>query len=173
MKLLISLLSFVGVFSFSGDGQTNFKPQQSSITFEISNFSVNTVYGSFGTPEGTFVFNPNNLAEAKIDVKVAVKTIDTDNSKRNGHLQAEEYFDSTKHPYIRFESTNISKTSKGFLLKGKLTIKGISKTIEVPASFFNNSLSCNFTVDRYDFKVGDSGDFMIGREVEVKVVLVL
>ncbi len=173
MKFLFSLLSLAGIFSLSGDDSKAFKPEQSSITFEISNFSVSTVSGSFGPPEGTVIFDAQNLAEAKIDVKVAVKSIDTEISKRDAHLQAEEYFDSAKHPYIRFESTAISKTNAGFLLKGKLTIKGLSKTIEVPANYANNTLRSNFTIDRYDFKVGDSGGFMIGREVEVEVVLVL
>ncbi len=147
------------------------KPENSSVRFEISNFKVNTVEGRFSDLEGTAVFDPGQPEAAQIALKVPVSSINTGIEKRDTHLQAPEYFDAARYPYISFKSTGVNKTGKGFMLRGNLRIKGITKHIEVPASYEAGGLRCTFAIDRYAYKVGDSGSFTIGREVEIEVFL--
>jgi polyisoprenoid-binding protein YceI len=173
----MKVLSFLTVvFTLFSNGVTlnsaeSFDAVASSVSFEIDNFSVNTVYGSFGKPEGIVQFNPENLGQSKIDLRVSVKSINTDNSKRDEHLQTDEYFNSAAHPYIRFKTDNIQKKGDEYVLNGTLTIKGISKTVRVPALYSAKQLNCAFSIDRYDYDVGDSGGFTIGREVRIRVKL--
>ena len=157
----VVVLTFLSVFS----------PGKSTVQFTVSNFGVNTVEGSFADVKGTVNFDQAHPAKAEIDVHVAVNTISTGIAERDEHLQESEYFHAEKYPFIKFKSTSVSKTKSGVLLKGTLTIKGISKAIVVPATYTQKGLTCNFTIDRYDFKVGSSGSFAIGRDVAVAVYL--
>lgn len=49
-----------------------------------------------------------DFSDAKIEFSIDVKSIDTNNAKRDGHLQSEDFFDASKYPKITF----ISKSMK-------------------------------------------------------------
>ncbi len=131
----------------------------SSVTFAIKNFGFN-VSGSFRNLQGTIKFDPNNPEAAAFSVTVDAATINTDNGSRDSHLRKEEYFDAAKYPKIIFSSDKVEKTAKAglFIVKGKFTVKGTSKSMSIPFSataqnggyLFNGKVVLN----RRDFKVG-------------------
>jgi len=131
----------------------------SSVTFSIKNFGFN-VSGSFRNLQGNIKFDPNNPEAAVFTVTVDAATINTDNGSRDGHLRKEEYFDAAKYPKISFLSEKVEKTAKAgsFIVKGKFTIKGISKPVSIlfSASAQNGGYLFNGKVvlNRRDFKVG-------------------
>ncbi len=146
---------------------------KSVINFEIDNFKVNTVEGSFLGITGSVDFDPGNLDEAQFDIQIDIKSIDTDNSTRDKDLQEEEYFHSAKYPSATFVSTSVNRVNDKFWVKGNLTIKGITKEVGIPftLSYLRGGylLSGPLTLDRYDFKVGSSSSLSIGREVKLEV----
>lgn len=131
----------------------------SSVTFVIKNFGLG-VDGFFKNLQGSIKFNPNNPEAAIFIVTVDAATINTDNSSRDNHLKKTEYFDAAKYPKISFSSDKIEKTATVglYVVKGKFTVKGISKSISIPFSviaqnggyLFNGKVVLN----RRDFKVG-------------------
>lgn len=131
----------------------------SSVTFVIKNFGF-SVDGSFKNLQGNVKFDPNNPAAAIFMVTVDAVTVNTDNSSRDNHLRKEEYFDAAKYPKISFLSDKVEKTTTAgsYIVKGKFTVKGISKSISIPFSanaqnggyLFNGKVVLN----RRDFKVG-------------------
>jgi len=131
----------------------------SKVEFRIKNFGF-TVTGTFHGLAGTIIFDPANVASAKIDVSVDAATIDTDNNTRDGHLRKEDYFDVKNYPRIRFVSAKVEngKRTGDFIVTGRLTIKKVSKDIMFPftAKPVSNGyiLKGDFKINRRDFGVG-------------------
>lgn len=124
--------------------------------------------------EGTVIFLPNNLSQSKFEVCVDAASVDTDNKKRDAHLRKPDFFDVEKYPNICFSSSKITKNGTEYKVVGTLTLHGVSKEIEIPFSYTDNTLTGAFTLNRFDYKLGeDTGTFLVGEEVSVKVVCVL
>lgn len=155
-------------FSFS---QNNWKVKNESaeIKFKIKNFGV-WVEGSLGNLNAVINFDANNPEKGEINASVDVNTINTGISSRDNHLKKEEYFDAEKHPKITIKSSSILKEKDQFLLKGKLTIKGITKDISFPFVFGEVEgkavFRAEFEINRIDFSVGTGGGPM-GEKVKI------
>ena len=57
------------------------------------------------------------------------------NAKLTGHLKSEDFFNTAAHPKASFAISSVTpKSGDDYAIKGKLTIKGITKDIEFPAT---------------------------------------
>lgn len=133
---------------------------KSSVKFTIKNFGVNTG-GSFKGPQGSIIFDPADISKSVFDVSVNAETIDTDNDSRDKHLKDEDYFSVKEYPNISFKSDEIQGNArKGYTVKGKLTLKGITKDVSFPFTAVQQGSDWLFTgelkLNRRDFKVGGS-----------------
>ena len=54
-----------------------------------------------------------------------------------------------------------------FLVTGELTIKGVTRTVEIPVAYENSALSGSFELNRLDYGVGDD-TFMVDDVVTVR-----
>lgn len=142
---------------------------EAAVEFEINNMGV-AVDGSLSSPSGTVVFDPADLGNSSVNATVNVSTIDTGIEARDKDLKKAEYFDVEKYPTIRFRSTSITKTNKGYQATGKLTIKGTTKNISIPFTVENNVFKGRFTIDRLDYHVGEDS-WILSDEVRVKFSL--
>ncbi len=147
---------------------------KSKVAFAIGNMKFKTVEGTFTGMSGNLKFNTSEISQASFDVCIMANTVNTNNAKRDDHLRNEDFFDVEKYPSICFNSTSVQKTTKGYLTKGKLTMHGVSKEIEIPFSIKGNSLEGQFSISRYDYNVGtDTGTFMVSEDVEITITCVL
>lgn len=128
-----------------------------SIKFESKDPS-----GIFKDFKGTIHFDENDLANSKFDVSIDVSSISTGNGMMNKKAQIEEWFNAAKYPQIKFTSTKIEKSDKGYNVVGNLKIKGTSKETKIPVSYSKSGetakFSGTFNVKRSDFKVGHKSD---------------
>lgn len=175
MRHIIAALFLIMAFQIKAQ---TINSEKSTVDFEVKNFKINTVEGKLSGLKGEVTFNINQIEKSSFNVQIPISTIDTDNSKRDEHLQGEDYFNAENHPYISFKSNQVGKNESGtILVKGSLSIKGITKEIELPFNYKQEGtqgiLSTSFTIDRYDYKVGGDGGFSIGREVIIQVNCVL
>lgn len=146
----------------------------SSIAFTVGNMKIFSVHGTFSGLTGTVSFDAAAPATAKFDVCIDAGTVDTGNQKRDKDLRSDRFFDAATYPAICYTSTAVEKRGASYLAKGKLTMHGITKEVEIPFSVEANTLTGTFTVNRLDYGVGAGiGTFMAGDEVEVTVVSVL
>jgi polyisoprenoid-binding protein YceI len=144
-----------------------------------------TVKGPFGTVHGNFTglkavikFDEKDLAASSISASIDAKTVSTGIGMRNHDLRSkEEWLNTDKFPEISFRSKKIEKTEKGYKAIGDLTLKGISKPLEIPFTFSNKGSSGlfqgQFIINREDFAVGKKGGTVgstinISLEVPVK-----
>lgn len=165
-----SFVCFVLIFiGFSTHAQT-IELENSVVSFSVSNMAINKVKGTFRGMNGSINFDLNNVASSVFDVCIDAATIDTGNSKRDKHLRNEDFFGVETYPTICFKSSKIVESQRGYIVTGTLSMHGISKTIEIPFTYINNSLKGEFKVDRFDYKIGEgTGKFMVGKEISIKI----
>lgn len=157
-KVLITL--FLNLLLFSVQAQTEWKlARGSTVTFVIKNAKLK-VDGKLEGLQTVIKFDGQNLSTSSIEASVQTQTINTDNATRDGHLRKEEYFDVVKYPKISIKSVSFSKSGNNYKGKFKLTIKGVTKEIEIPFTYTENIGSADFkgsfTINRLDYKVGES-----------------
>jgi polyisoprenoid-binding protein YceI len=121
-----------------------------------------TVNGSFSGLEAVIQFDPNNLAGSSIRASIDAKTVNSGIGMRNHHLQSEEqYLNTGKYPRITYKSGKIEKTGAGYKASGELTIKDVTKPVEIPFTFTPSGnagvFKGSFTFKREDFNIGKSG----------------
>ena len=107
----------------------------------------------------------------EIDMK-SITNSDIENEEYNqklvGHLKSDDFFGVEKYPKASFVITGVEQKKAGkYHIKGDLTIKGITKSIEFPAQVTmldsKATATASITVDRSEFNVRyGSGSFFDG-----------
>lgn len=107
-------------------------PVHSSIAFRIKHFNTAYFYGRFNEMTGSLTKDENGLSGMELTIKIA--SVDTNNTKRDGHLKQADFFNAEKYPTATFKSTKVMKkqgvTSE---ITGDLTIRGVTKSVTVSA----------------------------------------
>ncbi len=159
-----------------------------SVNFSINHF-FSSVPGKFTDFDGMIHFDPNNLKGSKADFSVSIKSVNTDDTKRDKHLQSEDFFDAKTYPKMVFQSTKFEKKSdKKYLIHGKLTIKDVTKNVALPMKITGEmehpmmkgtiilGVVIDTTIDRTDYEVG-TGDWaatmVVGDEVKIHIPMEL
>lgn len=153
-----------------------------TLGFGVRHMVVSTVRGSFGEFKGELDFDAAKPGNTKASATIQVKSISTDNQKRDDHLRSADFFDAEKFPTITFESTGVEKSGEGYILRGKFTMKETTKDVAIPVTFsgpvedpWGNTrvgFEGSFKVNRKDFGVNfdgklKSGDAVVGDEVKI------
>jgi polyisoprenoid-binding protein YceI len=169
----IYLLSLVCIMLCAAiaHGQTYWKPYSSNVSFKIKNAGLN-VNGSFDTVTAKIVFGSSKLGASELYGKAAVNSLHTGIGMRDKDLKKEEYFDTAKYKYIEIKSVKLYYKNAQYAGLFDVTIKGITKQIEIPFEFNELAdeaeIKGSFTIDRRDFKVGGESRIM-GDNVTVTI----
>jgi polyisoprenoid-binding protein YceI len=142
-------------------------PAHCSVNFTIRHIYVQ-VPGQFQRFDAVVRFDPDNLADSSVAMTVDVASINTWVGKRDEDLRSPEFFDTAKYPSITFVSESITRQdATTFVAKGKLTIKDVTREVELPFSYFGSKESplmkgktvagfeSHFPVKLADYHVGD------------------
>ncbi len=159
-----------------------FDAPHGEINFKIKHI-LTYVTGHFEKYHGVIKFDPDDPAGSSMDVVIEVDSVNTRVAKRDEHLLSPDFFDAEKYPVITFKSSEIlHKGGHDYVAKGKLTMKDVTREIELPFTFlgildnpFNEKqlivgLNAEFTVDRLDYHVGDGKYYklrQLGKDVTV------
>lgn len=176
MKTKLVLLALLPFLWLEGKTQNlQIDAEKSSIRFEVDNMLLNTVEGSFGGMNGEIRFDAEQIEKAYFNVCIDVGTVETGNAKRDEHLRTEDFFWLDKHPNICMEITEVKKLNENeFSATAKLSIRGIEKEINFPFERTETGFTGSFTVNRFDFDLGnDTNTFLVGEEVQITVDCIL
>jgi polyisoprenoid-binding protein YceI len=156
------------------DGEYQFDKENSYVEWEGSNVG-NRHYGHFDNFDGMAVISEGKLQSAQIEIDM--KSIVCEDLKDEGankglinHLESSDFFEAETYPIAKLVTKEISKIDgvvdgdKNYLLKADLTIKDVTKEIEIPVYFgdygeayvFQGSL--DFDRSEFNVKYG-SGKF--------------
>ncbi len=173
MKKIIILTLAIVLFGLNPAlaNEWQIDPAHSSINFGVKHI-FSTVFGNFSDFSGQVFFNPEQLEKSKFDFTVKVDSINTDVSKRDNHLRSGDFFDAGKFPTMSFQSTGITHTGgNDYLLKGKMTIKDVTKDIEATLTYWGEKpnpfddkqlvtgFETRFAIERLEYGVGN-GKFL-------------
>ena len=108
----------------------------SEITFKVKHLMITNVTGSFKKFDATMEASAEDFSDAKISFEADVNSISTDNADRDTHLKGDDFFAADKFPALSFTSTSLThKSGSDYILKGDLTIKGVTKPVELAVEF--------------------------------------
>jgi polyisoprenoid-binding protein YceI len=156
-------------------------PVHSSISFMIPHAGISTIHGRFNDFSGTFVIDSAEPTKSSFSLAIKIESVDTNNKKRDDHLQADDYFDVKKFPAITFQSTKVRAVDGGYEVTGDLTIHGVTnpitmqlkggqKTVEFPKGTSRVGVVTSVVVKRSEFgmktALGSLGD-----EVQIEIGL--
>ncbi|PWI31033.1 protein yceI precursor [Flavobacteriaceae bacterium LYZ1037] len=169
--IIILLISFL---NFNLTKAQTIDTSNSKIEFKIKGGLIFNVKGTFKGMEGDFNFNEDDLENSSFDICIDAATVNTDNEKRDNHLRTEDFFYVEKYPNICFTSTSVSANGKDYITTGDLTMHGVTKTIDIPFKFSNNTFRGSFDIERLDYKIGeDTGTLTVGSTADVTIICVI
>jgi polyisoprenoid-binding protein YceI len=121
----------VGLIDIPGyvTGTWTIDPAHSDVGFVIRHLMISNVKGHFTKFEGQIVTAEDPL-KSEVTATIDMTSIDTANATRDEHLRAADFFEVEKYPTMSYRSTGIRPDGDGFLMEGKLTLKGV--TLPIP-----------------------------------------
>lgn len=170
-QIIILCISFL---SFSFIKAQTINTSKSVIEFKIKGGVFFNVKGTFKGMEGDFNFNKNDLENSGFDICIDAATVNTDNEKRDTHLKTADFFHVEKYPKICFKSSSVSTKENGFVTTGELTMHGVTKTIEIPFKYKNNTFTGEIEIERLDYGIGeDTGTLTVGSTAYITIICVV
>jgi len=183
-QIIIAFMAFfLGISLNAQNTKWNFDESHSKISFSVTHMMITDVEGKFNKYEGEILSDKDDFSDAKINFKIDVKSIDTDNDKRDDHLKSADFFNTEKFPDIIFTGEKMIKKGKGkYKLSGDFTMLGVTKKIILDVTYRGmkkdpwGNLRAGFkisgTINRNDWGLKynsalDAGGVMIGEEVDI------
>jgi polyisoprenoid-binding protein YceI len=155
----------------------------SKIGFKVKHLMISNVLGSFKGFEGQVVTSANDFSDAEVSLTVNTATVDTEMADRDNHLKSPDFFDSANFPSITFKSSALKKSGDDeYKLSGDLTIKGVTKKVELVAEFgglmtdpwgnVKAGFSVSGKINRKDWGLNwnaalEAGGVLVGEEVKI------
>ncbi|MBR9920352.1 MAG: YceI family protein [Bacteroidetes bacterium] len=106
-------------------------PTHSEMSFSVKHMMISTVRGHFENFDATVEAADDTFKDASIEVSVDIDSIKTKNADRDAHLKSDDFFNAEKFPKMTFKS----KSFDGSTLVGDLTIRDITKEVELDVDF--------------------------------------
>ncbi|HLI93586.1 MAG TPA: YceI family protein [Puia sp.] len=136
-------------------------PANAKVAFSVGG-PFGTVHGSFTGLQATIRFDPADLPGSSIEASIDASTVSSGIGLRNHHLRSEEqWLNTDKYPRISFRSARIERAASGYKVKGNLTLKNVTRPIEIPFTFAPNGntgvFKGQFSFKRLDFDLGKPG----------------
>jgi polyisoprenoid-binding protein YceI len=140
-------------------------PSNARVTFTVGHL-LGSVDGSFDSFRGRVVYDPKHPEGGRVEWEVNVRSVNTNSHARDEHLQTADYFYTDHYPTLSFASQSVHASDPRHLaVTGRFTMRGVSKTITVPAVLSDKGFDVNFSLLRSDYKftggrpgVGDKVD---------------
>jgi polyisoprenoid-binding protein YceI len=132
MKKLLILFMGLSLSIVSFAQQTwHLDKAHSSVRFSVTHMVVSEVDGSFKDFSAEVKAEKPDFSDLSTTFTIQVKSVNTDNENRDGHLKGPDFFDAEKYPAITFTNTSIKKISDNkYELEGDLTMRGVTKKVK-------------------------------------------
>jgi polyisoprenoid-binding protein YceI len=160
-------------------GTWSIDPVWSSLEFEVRKIGLIPIKGRVPGFAGTI----RGGDEPSIEGTVDATSITTFDETRDGHLQSPDFFDTDRYPELRFSSSDVSLVGDELRVRGDLTIKGITKPVELRGALLGSGpdlagnerigLELESSIDRTEFGLDwnaplPAGGFLLPNEVTLR-----
>lgn len=166
-------------------GTWSIDTNHSLIEFAALHNTIAYVKGRFRTFSGTIDVNAPDLLQSRVELTIDAKSVESQAVQgREDLINGEDMLDTSEFPEITFKSSGIEqKDVNRFVVSGDLTMRGITRAVQVPLTFNGvvttrmgvaAGFSGYLTLKLSDFGVPFTREFEPGRRVvadELKVEL--
>lgn len=156
-------------------------PTHSELGFKVKHLMISNVKGVFTNYEATI--DGEDFTTSPLKVTIQATSINTNNTDRDNHLKSADFFDAENFPNLTFEGLSFTKVDdEEYKLKGVLTIKEVSKEIELDVAYGGTNkdpwgigkMAFEITgkLNRKDFGLNwnstlETGGVLVGDEVKI------
>ena len=184
MKRLFFLCMLFCFMPMIEGAQYTIDRSHSAIQFSVLHMGITTVSGQFNDFSLVLEWDETNMNASYFKAVIPVDTIDTNNKKRDQHLISKDFFDEAVYDSITFTTTSFRKNNNQWIAIGRLRIKDIVKTIEIPFSVLGPiidpwgntriGLNATFDINRFDYdlvwdkRLAD-GTFLVSDSVKIRL----
>lgn len=155
--------------------------QHSGISFKIRHL-LTKVPGGFNEFEGTIAYDAELPENSSASATIQIKSVDTNNEKRDNHLLNKDFFTEEKFPLMTFKSTAWEKTGENtFNITGDLTIMDTTKSVVLETELLGvmdgegrmqgtriSGWAATTTIDRRDWGLS-YGQGTVGNDVAIEI----
>ena len=154
------------------------------VGFVVKHLMVSKVRGNFSEADATITIGEDPM-QSSVTATIKTASVHTGQVDRDNHLRTGDFFEAEKYPTMEFRSTGIkSHAGTEFVLDGELTIKGVTKPVELlvefegvgrsPYGFDVFGFSATTEIDREDWGLTynmalETGGVMIGKKVKIEI----
>ena len=154
------------------------------IGFVARHLMVSKVRGNFAEADATITIAEDPL-QSSVTATINTASVQTGQVDRDNHLRTGDFFEAEKYPTMTFRSTGIkSHDGAEFVLDGELTIKDVTRPVELvvefegvgrsPYGFDLFGFSAHTEIDREDWGLTynmalETGGGMIGKKVKIEI----
>ena len=155
---------------------------ESDVILKSRHSLIGYLPGNTNNLKGHVAIQNNEVEDASIEFSLNVNDKKVKSIQKNKDLKLIDFFDENESPVIQFKSTSFQKINKNInFLKGFLTIKNITKVVELDTEFigFNNyngvqkaSFEITGNINRKDFglnynMLSQNGGFAVGKDIRL------
>lgn len=131
-----ALLGFLVVAPGVAAAPWEVDPKHSYVQFEVVHLGLIPYPGRFKKFTAKLDYDPNSPETSSVEVRIPVKSLETDDGLMNETMLSEQLFDERNFQEMRFVSTRITRTSENTgVIEGELTMKGNTHPIKMDATF--------------------------------------
>lgn len=158
MKKILSmvLMMLFGMTAFAQNLKND--PAHSRIQFTVTHLGINEITGYFKTAALDIAKDPQNFLKSTVRFSADINSIDTSVEARDNHLKSADFFDASTYPTMNFISTSLAKTKTKnvYVLKGNLTMHGVTKPVTVNLIYKGSTMNPMNKKQTYGYQVTGS-----------------
>ncbi|MER7889043.1 YceI family protein [Micromonospora sp. NPDC094482] len=154
------------------------------VGFVARHMMVSKVRGEFTEAAATITIAEDPL-QSSVTATMQASSINTAQADRDAHLCSPEFLDSEQFPTVEYRSTGVkSQDGNEFVLLGELTIKGVTRQVELDVQFegvgrspFGQDIfgfSASTEIDREEFGLTwnvalETGGVLVSRKIKIEI----
>jgi polyisoprenoid-binding protein YceI len=156
------------------------------INFSVEHMVISEVTGQFKEFDATMETSKEDFTDAKINVSIKAKSIDTGTPGRDNHLRSADFFNAEIDSTITFVSSKVEKTgNETFKITGALTMRGVTKEVVLNTKYKGkvkgmrgavSAFKATTSINRKEWGLSwnrtiETGGFVVGENVELSIVI--
>jgi len=150
-----------------------------NLGFKVKHMLVSNTNGTFSKLQGTFSYDPKTKTLSALSGSVEVKSINTQDTKRDDHLKGPDFFNMKKYPTMKMEFVRqsgedvyVNLSIKDITKEIKLELDEASGLVKDPWGNQRSGFTLEGKINRNDFnikfnKVLETGGLMVGEKIKL------
>jgi len=158
-------------------------PSHAEVAFVGRHFGLTKIRGRFVGVSGTVAVG-DDPASSSVEVTIDMATVSSGDVARDDHLRSADFFGVGEYPTATFRSTRVDVIGATATIRGDLTIKGISKEIELEVDYLGHAsdpwgndravFSARGRINREDWGLTwnmllEAGGLLVSKEITLEI----